>query len=111
MDKVRLGIIGVGNMGSGHLSNIETHKLCPEITVTAVADIKPDRLDWVKQTFEAPIALFDNAEKMMDSGLIDAVLIAVPHYSIRFMLLKHLNGDSMSCAKSRPGYTQNRCGR
>ncbi len=80
MDKVRLGIIGVGNMGSGHLSNIETHKLCPEITVTAVADIKPDRLDWVKQTFEAPIALFDNAEKMMDSGLIDAVLIAVPHY-------------------------------
>ena len=80
MKKVRLGIIGVGNMGTGHISNIELHKRCPEITVTAVADLKPERLDWVKENIGAQVALFDNAENMMDSGLIDAVLIAVPHY-------------------------------
>ena len=80
MEKVRLGIIGVGNMGTGHISNIELHKRCPEITVTAVADLKPERLDWVKENIGAQVALFDNAENMMDSGLIDAVLIAVPHY-------------------------------
>ena len=37
MDKVRLGIIGVGNMGSGHIENIVAGK-CPEIEVTAIAD-------------------------------------------------------------------------
>ena len=42
MEKVRLGIIGIGNMGSSHITNIEVHKSCPEITVTAVADINPD---------------------------------------------------------------------
>ena len=42
MEFVRMGIIGVGNMGSGHLSNIVGGK-CPEIKVTAVCDINPDR--------------------------------------------------------------------
>ena len=79
MEKVRIGIIGVGNMGSGHLNNIERDKKCPEITVTAVADINPARLDWVKENFSG-VACFDDAEKMMDSGLVDAVIIAVPHY-------------------------------
>ena len=37
MEKVRLGIIGVGNMGSGHAQNILDGK-CPEIEITAVAD-------------------------------------------------------------------------
>mgnify|MGYP005753180093 CR=1 FL=1 len=80
MEKVRLGIIGVGNMGTSHITNIEKDKKCPEITVTAVADINPDRLNWVKENIGSHVALFDDAEKMMDSGLIDAVLIAVPHY-------------------------------
>ena len=80
MEQVRLGIIGVGNMGSGHLQNIEVKKLCPEIKVTAVADINPARLDWAKETAGEGLALFGTAEEMMDSGLIDAVLIAVPHY-------------------------------
>lgn len=79
MEKVRIGIIGVGNMGSGHLSNIRAGK-CPELEVTAVADIDPARLEWVKKTTENTVACFDNAEKMLDSGLIDAALVAVPHY-------------------------------
>ena len=36
MTKVRLGIIGVGNMGSGHAANILGGK-CPVIELTAVA--------------------------------------------------------------------------
>ena len=61
MEKVRLGIIGIGNMGTGHLCNIEMHKRCPEITVTAVADIKPERLQWVKENIGDHVALFDDA--------------------------------------------------
>ena len=37
MSKVRLGIIGYGNMGSGHYNKVLDGK-CPEITVTALSE-------------------------------------------------------------------------
>ena len=40
MNQVKLGIIGLGNMGSGHCSNILAG-LTPEIKLTAAAD-SPD---------------------------------------------------------------------
>ncbi len=76
--KVRLGIIGVGNMGSGHLRNILEGK-CPEIVVAAVADRNPDRLEWCAQRVPEAVR-FDNAITMMDSGLVDACIVSVPHY-------------------------------
>lgn len=79
MEKVRLGIIGVGNMGTAHIGNIQAGK-CPEIEVTAVADINPERLKWAEEHMDASVAKFDTAAALMDSGLVDAVLIAVPHY-------------------------------
>lgn len=78
MNKVRLGIIGFGNMGSGHFNNVKDGS-CPEIEVTAVADINPARLEAAKEQDEN-LALFDNAEDMINSGLCDAILVSVPHY-------------------------------
>ena len=78
MNKIRLGIIGMGNMGTGHLQNV-LNGLCPSVTVTAVADTNPERLEPVKAK-DTSIALFTDAITMLDSGLIDAALIAVPHY-------------------------------
>lgn len=107
MEKVRLGIIGVGNMGTGHISNIELHKSCPEITVTAVADINPDRLTWVKENIGDHVALFDDAEKMMDSGLVDAILIAVPHYFHPVYAIKGFErGLHVMCEKPAGVYTK-----
>ena len=60
MDKVRVGIIGFGNMGSGHFGNIKAGR-CPEIVVTAVADVKPYRLEaflaasWTLRSWPFPI--------------------------------------------------------
>lgn len=79
MDKVRIGIIGIGNMGSAHANNI-TKGYCPELTLTAVADINPERLKWAEETLEPSVAKFSTAEELLDSGLIDAVIVAVPHY-------------------------------
>lgn len=78
MQKVRLGIIGVGNMGSSHIKNSLKGKM-PEIEITAVADIKPDRLQWAKEQLP-DVKTFDNATALMESGEVDAVLIATPHY-------------------------------
>ena len=78
MDKVRLGIIGVGNMGYGHMKNI-CDGLCPRIEVTAVSDPKHDMLERARQ-LKPSVATFEDTNDLLDSGLIDAALIAVPHY-------------------------------
>ncbi|MEE1074172.1 MAG: Gfo/Idh/MocA family oxidoreductase [Acutalibacteraceae bacterium] len=78
--KIRLGIIGIGNMGSGHASNIKNGE-CPDIEITAIADNNSERLAWAKeQEYGENIKYFDNAIDMLDSGVIDSCLIAVPHY-------------------------------
>lgn len=46
--KIRLGIIGLGNMGSGHARSIMEGK-CPDFDLVAVADINPARVEWGKQ--------------------------------------------------------------
>ncbi len=77
-DKVRLGIIGIGNMGSEHLLSYESGDL-KEITVTAVADIDPSRLEWAADQVD-DLATFASATELINSGLVDAILIATPHY-------------------------------
>jgi predicted dehydrogenase len=70
----------MGNMGKEHSRNVALRKLCPSVELVAVADIAPDPREWAKKNLPASITVFDDAEKMMDSGLIDTVIIAVPHY-------------------------------
>lgn len=79
MDKVRLGIIGIGGMGTNHLNSI-TKGLVPNMELTCVADIRKVRLDWAKENLDSSIRIFDDGRKLIDSGCCDAVLIATPHY-------------------------------
>lgn len=77
--KVKVGIIGIGNMGTGHAANIVGGKT-PELDLVAVADINPDRITWAKENISNEITYFDDAIKMLDSGLIEACMVCVPHY-------------------------------
>jgi predicted dehydrogenase len=74
MNKVRLGIAGLGNMGKFHADYLLQGKV-NRAELVAVSSTTPARL--------APYAnlkTFENAEKMIHSGAIDAILIATPHY-------------------------------
>ncbi len=73
MAKVRLGIIGIGNIGTSHVNHFMAGE-CPEIDLVAVCDINPDRLDWAKENLPESVACFDDALAMMDSGLVEAVV-------------------------------------
>ena len=77
--KIRLGIIGLGNMGSGHAKSIVEGK-CPDFDLVAVADINPARVAWGKENLAGEIRYFDDAIAMLDSGCIDACMVCVPHY-------------------------------
>lgn len=79
MEQVRLGIIGVGNMGSGHTANIMAGKV-PEVRITAAADLRESRREWAKENMPEGTAIFEDGDSLIKSGTCDAVLIAVPHY-------------------------------
>ena len=69
-EKIKLGIIGMGNMGKDHSKNVAINNKCPSVELVAVADIDPKPLAWAKENLPESVTLFDDAEKMMDSGLV-----------------------------------------
>ena len=105
MKKVRLGIIGLGSQGSGHTRNI-LNGLSPELELTAVCDIDPERLAIHKETF-GEFPAFIHSEDLIRSGLVDAVLIATPHYfhpPISIDAMEH--GIHVMCEKPAGVYTK-----
>ena len=44
LEKVRLGVIGFGNMGTAHCGNVASGKV-PKMELTAICDIAPARID------------------------------------------------------------------
>ena len=79
MEKVRFGIIGIGNMGTGHVESIAGGHI-ENAVLTAVCDVKEDRLAFVTEKYGADIATFTDYKELLASGLVDAILIATPHY-------------------------------
>ncbi|MEG0767514.1 MAG: Gfo/Idh/MocA family oxidoreductase [Clostridia bacterium] len=105
MDKVRMGIIGIGNMGSVHAKNLAEGQV-PGMEVAAIADINPARIVWAKENLPETVACFDNATAMMKSGKIDAVIIAVPHYFHPPLAIEAFeNGLHVMCEKPAGVYT------
>jgi predicted dehydrogenase len=105
MDSVRMGIIGVGNMGSSHAKCIYENQI-PGLVLAAIADINPDRLKWAEESFPG-VQLFDNASDMMDSGLIDAIIVATPHYFHPPLCLEGMKkGLHVLCEKPAGVYTK-----
>lgn len=75
MDRVRLGVIGAGGMGSAHIRFI---KGVEEAELTAVGDIDQEVCEQVSAENEVPG--FVDYKELIDSGLVDAVIVATPHY-------------------------------
>ncbi len=75
MDHVRLGIVGIGTMGSTHAKYLLEGKV-QRVKLAALADIDPAAM--------APytdVLHFGAAAEMIRSGAVDAVIIATPHYA------------------------------
>jgi len=79
MEQVRFGVIGLGNMGSGHVHSFIAGKV-PGAVLTAVCDIKENRLEWAKEECGDTVQYFTDYKELLASGLVDAIMIATPHY-------------------------------
>ena len=78
MEKVKLGVIGFGNMGTSHSQNVFEGKV-PKMELAAICDIAEPRRAAAKEAYP-DIPVFENATELYKSGLCDLVIIAVPHY-------------------------------
>lgn len=106
MNQVRMGIIGIGNMGSGHAKSIVEGKV-PDMILTAVADVREVRRQWAKDSLPEAVEVFESAEALLDSGLVDAVLVATPHYVHPELAMKAMERNlHVMCEKPAGVYTK-----
>jgi len=74
MKPLRIGVVGAGSIGSTHIKNLTDGKV-PNAELAAICDTDPAvlaRYPKIKQ--------FSQSRELIRSGLIDAIIIAVPHY-------------------------------
>ncbi|MCL5269495.1 MAG: Gfo/Idh/MocA family oxidoreductase [bacterium] len=75
MNEVRIGIIGMGNIGNFHANHF-FKGLIKRARLTAVADVRPAALERYRNDYKT----FDSSGALIRSGEVDAVIIGTPHY-------------------------------
>jgi predicted dehydrogenase len=99
MDTIKLGIIGIGNMGAAHAQSVFGHKV-EGLELAAVADTDPARRDWAKGYLPEGFPVFNDGGELIRSGLVQAALIATPHYQHPSLTIDSLNaGLHVMCEK------------
>ena len=81
MEKVRIGIVGMGRMGITHFSIINSH---PKVQVVSVSDTSKMILDYLSKYING-IKVYDDFEAQLDAGDLDGIIVSTPsslHYKI-----------------------------
>ncbi len=96
MDKVRFGIVGLGNMGMYHARYMDS---LDGATLAAISDSEKGKLDSAAGKFPGAKP-FEKYADMLASGAIDAVLVATPHFQHPDMTIAALEkGVHVLCEK------------
>lgn len=108
MDKVRVGIIGLGNQGTHYIAGLFNPGKIPNGVVTAMCDNNPAKIEAMKaRTQGQDITYFENYIDLLDSGLCDMVMVVVPHYFHPEMVMEALKrGIHVICDKPAGVYTK-----
>ena len=107
MQKVRFGIVGIGNMGTAHCKNLLEGKIANGV-LCAICEPKKSKADAILslEGAENVVAFADYAE-MLQSGLCDAVIVAVPPYDHQALVCQALEaGMHVICEKPAGVYTK-----
>jgi len=86
---VRLGIVGIGIMGSGHARSIVGGKV-PGAVLSAICDVDAHALKVAAETWP-DVKQFTDVDALLDSGDVDGIIIATPHYDHPIIAMKAIN--------------------
>src|SRR5205823_2308674 len=97
-DRIRIGVIGVGGMGSGHLNSLVKRKEADNIEVPAVCDVYRKRVNRAKAVCNGEGYM--DYRKLLEREDIDAVLIATPdHWHSKITIDALEAGKHVYCEK------------
>ncbi|ULT58907.1 Gfo/Idh/MocA family oxidoreductase [Neobacillus drentensis] len=107
MSIVKIGVIGIGNMGSSHVQMLSEGQI-KGAQLTAVCSSNDSRIDWVMNHTKGDVRVFKDVESFFNETAIDAVLIATPHYSHPELAIKAFaKGKHVMIEKPAGVYTKN----
>src|SRR5688572_16482241 len=73
-EKIQVGVIGVGNMGRLHAQELAKGGI-PRAELSAVCDVSAEAC-----AAFAGVPAFSDSSSLVSSGLVDAIIVATPHY-------------------------------
>lgn len=77
MDKVRIGIIGLGGRGNGFARMFKEH---PEAEVVGVAERNPERARRARKNLGVRFDIYEDYEDLLDRDDVDAIVVTTPDY-------------------------------
>ena len=80
MNEVRIGIVGISNMGLQHAQYIIRGEI-EGARLAAVCATRQSTVDAAKKELPESVADFTDYDAFLHSGLIDAVMVVTPHYT------------------------------
>lgn len=104
MDEVRIGIIGIGNMGTSHAERIYRNEI-QGLKLAAVADRREERRRWAEKNLEG-VTVYREGTELLEDRTLQAVLVAVPHYDHPVLVIEALKHHlHVMCEKPAGVYT------
>ena len=105
MAKVKYGIIGIGKQGGRYAKQMHAG-MDPNGELVAVADVAQDRREWAEKNLQG-VKVFNNDDELINSGLVDAIIINTPHYAHPIIAKKALEKNlHVLCDKPAGVYTK-----
>ena len=108
MEKVRYGIVGLGNQGTNYTNHFVNGDIANGV-ITALCDKNPAKIKAMQSKENAPanVTYFTDYIEMLDSGLVDAVLVETPHYDHPTIVIECLKRNIHAlCDKPAGVYTK-----
>jgi predicted dehydrogenase len=97
-DRINMGVIGCGGMGTGHLSSMVKRSEADNLRVLSVCDVYQRRLTRAKKISETDGFL--DYRKVLDNKDVDALLIATPdHWHGKISIDAVESGKHVYCEK------------
>src|SRR6058998_1418254 len=97
-DRIRVGVIGCGGQGTGHVSSLVKRSAEDNISVVAVSDVYQRRVTRAKEICKGDGYL--DYRKLLERNDIDAVLIATPdHWHAKISIDALEAGKHVYCEK------------
>jgi predicted dehydrogenase len=108
MQRVRFGIIGMGSIGKNHAKYIFDGKVQGAVLTAVCNTGKSSNEEWIDGNLDKSVQVFNNVETMLNSKIIDAVIIATPHSTHPNLAIHAFNNDLNVLIEKPAGvYTKN----